>query len=140
MLAGIFFSVFCAFTWSISIILWKKINNDINPVLINLGKNICGLILFSLTLLVRGVPNDIPFNADFLVLVISGFIGIGFADAMVLKSISYLPATRVALLETSYAPIVIVLSLVFLAESLGIMQLCGIALVLGGRYLYPIAK
>jgi len=131
MLAGIFFSITCAFTWSVSIILWKKIRTDINPLLINLGKNACGLCLFIATLLIRGTPSDIPFNTDFLILTISGFIGIGLADALVLKSIYFLPASRVALLETSYAPIVIVMSILILGESLGVMQLCGIILVLG---------
>ena len=42
---GIILAITCAITWSISVILLKIAGTQINPIILNLGKNTLGLIL-----------------------------------------------------------------------------------------------
>ena len=130
MLTGILVSIACGFAWSISIILWKKIDENLNPLLINLGKNITGFILFVSTVLILEPTLPQISTDDLSAILISGFIGIGLADALVLRSINFLPASNIALLECLYAPLVIVFAIFFLGEGLTGSQFFGIVLVL----------
>lgn len=128
---GVFAAIFCGFGWSLSIILWKKIDADFNPILINLGKNVTGFLLFIVTVLLFDRSFPLVASTDMWALLISGFIGIGIADALVLRSIHFLPASNVALLETLYSPFIIGLAIIFLGDSLSLVQCLGIALILG---------
>ena len=131
MLEGILVSIACGLAWSISIILWKKIDDNLDPLLINLGKNITGFLLFLVTVSLFAPSMPIIGNEDLKAILISGFIGIGIADALVLRSINFLPASNVALLECLYSPLVILFAIVFLGEGLSVTQVIGISLVLG---------
>lgn len=126
MMFGIIASVLCALTWSLSVILLKQASQRLQPLVLNLGKNVLGLILLIPTAyLIEGpVPN--LSTSSMLILCLSGFFGIGIADAMVLKAIQGLSATKVAILECLFAPFVIALSILFFDESLSMLQILGI--------------
>ncbi|MFW7378866.1 MAG: DMT family transporter [Oligoflexus sp.] len=116
-------ALLCALCWSISLILLKTAGAQVHPIVLNLGKNVLGLLLFIPTvyLVEGGIPTNISFD-HYTLLLISGFIGIGIADALTLRSMTYLTATGVALLECLFAPFVIILSIMFLGESLSLQQ------------------
>lgn len=128
---GIFFAIFCAVTWSASVVLFKKAAEEIHPVLINVCKNWIGTLLMIPTVLIFS-----PFSfgsiadTDLLILIASGILGIGLADALVLKSLNSIGASKIAIVECTYSPFVIFIAILHLDERLNLPQIAGIALVL----------
>lgn len=132
---GIFLAISCAFLWSVSLILLKIAGDHIHPIILNLGKNVLGLILLVPTaFIVEGALPDISFNS-YLMLFMSGFFGIGIADALVLKSLESLAASKVAILECLYTPFVTILAFTFLGETLNINHGVGGVLILSALLL-----
>ncbi len=128
---GALVAVTCSFTWSISIVLFKKTSDAQHPVVLNLFKNTIGLLLFIPTVLfVEGWHWPDISAVHLLTLFASGAIGIGAADAMVLKALRQAGASRVAIVECTYSPFVIFLSLLFLGEKLTVARVAGTAMVL----------
>lgn len=130
---GEFYSLACALAWAIAVILFKKSGESLAPLPLNLFKNVLGLALMLLTALaVSGAAwPDIPPEAVLLAL-FSGFLGIGAGDTFYFRALNAIGASRMAVAQTLYSPFVIVLSSLFLAERLGLLQFAGVALVLGG--------
>lgn len=128
---GIFFAVICAVTWSASVVLFKIASEEINPVIINLCKNWLGTLLMVPTVLIFS-----PFSfsdialPDLGILIVSGILGIGIADALVLKSLDSIGASRIAIVECTYSPFVILIAILHLGETLKFEQVLGIVLVL----------
>lgn len=127
---GAFLAVFCAFTWSVSVILFKKSGESLHPVLLNLLKNAIALVLIVPTIFVIDGPAvpDIALD-QWGILLFSGLLGIGIADAMVLKSLREIGASRIAIVECTYSPFVMALSILFLGEVLTGARLVGAAFV-----------
>jgi len=115
---GAVIAVVCAFSWSVSIILLKIAGTRIHPVVLNLGKNVLGFILLVPTAFVVEGPLPEISLEHWSLLMLSGFLGIGLADAMVLKAMTSLTASRIAVVECLYSPFMIALSVLFLNESL----------------------
>lgn len=130
---GEFYSLACALAWGIAVILFKKSGESLAPVPLNLFKNTLGLALMLLTVLaVSGTAwPGIPPAAVALALV-SGFLGIGLGDTLYFRALNAVGASRMAVAQTLYSPFVIVLSSLYLAERLGLLQLAGVALVIVG--------
>jgi drug/metabolite transporter (DMT)-like permease len=129
---GEFFSLACALAWAVAVILFKKSGESLAPVPLNLFKNALGLVLMLLTLLVwspawPGIPPLAVAVAFF-----SGFLGIGLGDTLYFRALNAVGASRMAVAQTLYSPFVIVLSALYLAERLSLLQCAGVALVLGG--------
>ncbi len=129
---GAFLAVFCAFTWSVSVILFKKSGESLHPVLLNLLKNSIALVLIVPTIFVMdGVTLPELAPAQWGTLLFSGLIGIGIADAMVLKSLREIGASRIAIVECTYSPFVMLLSILFLGEALTDARIVGALFVAG---------
>ena len=67
---------------------------------------------------------------DYLILFISGALGIGVADTLFFKSLNLLGASLVAIVDCLYSPFIICLSILFLGESLNLLQVIGLVLIL----------
>jgi drug/metabolite transporter (DMT)-like permease len=129
---GEFYSLACALAWAVAVILFKKSGESLAPVPLNLFKNALGLVLMLLTLLAwspawPGIP-----PAAVAVAFFSGFLGIGLGDTLYFRALNGIGASRMAVAQTLYSPFVIVLSALYLAERLTLLQCAGVALVLGG--------
>jgi drug/metabolite transporter (DMT)-like permease len=133
---GEFYSIACALVWAVAVILFKKSGESLAPVPLNLFKNLVGLALMLVTVLVMSGTAwpDIPPEAVLLAF-LSGFLGIGLGDTLYFRALNAIGASRMAVAQTLYSPFVIVLSGLFLAERLGPLQLVGVGAVLGGIYL-----
>lgn len=128
---GIFFAVICAVTWSVSVILFKIASEEVHPVIINLCKNWLGTLLMIPTVLVFSPFSFSDIAAqDLGILIVSGILGIGIADALVLKSLDSIGASKIAIVECSYSPFVILIAILHLGETLKTEQIFGIVLVL----------
>ena len=93
---GIFFAITCAITWAAAVVLFKTASEEMHPIVINACKNWVGTILMIPTVLIFA-----PFSfsdisqVDLGILIVSGILGIGLADALILKSLEAIGASKV---------------------------------------------
>ncbi len=127
---GNILAISCAMVWSLSVILMKMSGARIHPLVLNLGKNIIGLVMLVLTALIVEGGVHLPSPRDTGLLLLSGLLGIGIADGMILKAMQYLHASHVAILECLFAPFVISLSMLLLDERPKPILLIGGAFIL----------
>lgn len=119
-----------AFCWSLAVILFKECEHTANPVTLNLYKNILGLVCLVLTCLALGGVGWVATDShDFWLLAISGFFGIGVADAFVLAALKNLNATHLAILECMFPPMVVLTSVWYLGETVDALQITGIVVI-----------
>lgn len=119
-----------AFCWSLAVILFKECEHTANPVTLNLYKNVLGLGFLVATCLAIGNVGWIAADSyDFWLLAISGFFGIGVADAFVLAALKDLNATHLAILECMFPPMVVLTSVWYLGESVSLIQAAGIIII-----------
>ncbi|MGC9337738.1 MAG: DMT family transporter [Candidatus Cloacimonadia bacterium] len=129
---GEILALICAVFWAIAVILFKKSGEKTPPFSLNLYKNIIGTVLFLITFLVldETLLLSVPVK-EYIMLAISGIIGIYLADTLFLKSLNMLGAGLLAIVDCLYTPLVIILSYIFLKESLTLLQIIGAMLIIG---------
>jgi drug/metabolite transporter (DMT)-like permease len=120
-----------AVLWSVAVILCKKSGETVDPLGLNLFKNTLTLLLIPPTMLVfdQGFFLSVPYH-DYLLLMLSGVLGIGIADTLFFKSLNLLGAARSAIVDCLYSPAIILLSIFWLGERLTIIQAAGVVLIL----------
>jgi drug/metabolite transporter (DMT)-like permease len=130
---GEFYALACAVVWAAAVILFKKSGEHLAPLPLAFFKNLLGLSLMLLTLLVWH-QGSIPSlsTPDMGLLLVSGLLGIAVGDSLYLRALHRVGAAPVAVAQTLYSPFVILLSLAFLGERLGLNQWLGVGLVLVG--------
>lgn len=130
---GEFFALACAFSWALAIILFRRADDALPPFELNLFKNLLGFSLILPTLFVVEGFQLAAFSAqEIAVTLLSGFLGIAVADTWYLRALSLMGASRTGIVAGLLSPFVILLSILFLGESLRGWQLAGFALVMGG--------
>lgn len=127
---GNLLAILCAMVWSLAVILMKKSGARIHPLALNLGKNIFGLVLLLASCFIVDGHLHIADAKTMGLLLLSGFLGIGVADGLILRAMQHLHASHVAILECLFAPYVIGLSMLFLNEHPSPMMLLGGAMIL----------
>ncbi len=127
---GIIASVGCALCWSISMILFRKAGEQHPPVAVNLFKNYLAFALMLPTAWLIEPPLPALSTQTWVLMLVSGALGIGIADALVLKALHLVGASRLAIIECLYAPFVIVIAVMFLDESFGMERALGTVAVL----------
>ena len=118
--------------WAVAVILFRKVEG-VPPEVMNFFKNSVALVLLGATMLFLGVrpPEDRPL-ADWLAVAASGLLGLAFADTLLFAGLARIGAARLAVVDTVYAPTVIVASFLFLHERPGGWFPVGALAVLGG--------
>ena len=116
--------------WAVAVILFRVSGRRIEPVALNLGKNVLGLALIAPTLLILGEPlaPAVPVASTGLLL-LSGVLGIAVSDTLFFHALNRLGASLTAVVDCFYSPFVIALSFVLLGERMTLVQLAGAALV-----------
>jgi drug/metabolite transporter (DMT)-like permease len=130
---GEFFSVACAATWALAVILFRRSGETLPPFELNLFKNWLAVIVMVPTILIfhgTALPTYSP--EEWLIVLISGVIGIAIADTWYLRALNLMGASRTGVVAMLFSPFVILLSSLFLAESLRPVQYLGFLAVLGG--------
>jgi drug/metabolite transporter (DMT)-like permease len=123
-------SILSALAWAIGLIYYRQLGNTLPPLQLNFLKN-----LLVLAMMVPAVPLmhglSLPhFSAlQVAAAVSSGVLGIGIADTLYFRALNELGAGRMGVLGNLYSPFVILLSVIFLGESLLPLQMAGFALV-----------
>jgi drug/metabolite transporter (DMT)-like permease len=127
---GAIFSLACALTWALAVILLKHTADKIHPYALNLFRVTFTLPLLVATLLVVGQPIWPQVSREDLVrLTISSVIGIAIADTLFHQSLKLVGAGIMAIIDTLYAPTVVLFGILFLKEQIGWNDYVGLALV-----------
>ncbi|OGD27217.1 MAG: hypothetical protein A2Y56_15565 [Candidatus Aminicenantes bacterium RBG_13_63_10] len=117
--------------WAGAVILFKVSGRTVPPLGLNLFKNVLGLALMTLTMLLAGQAVFPRLGAgDYLLILASGALGIAVSDTLYLFSLNVLGASPASVVAALYSPFVIVLSLTLLAERLSLGQAAGVMLIL----------
>lgn len=67
---------------------------------------------------------------DYLLLLLSGALGIGIADSLFFMSLNRLGAGLSAIVDCLYSPFIIILSILFLGEHLNLFQIIGVMMII----------
>jgi len=130
---GEIFALSSALMWAIAVILFTKIGTRLPAFELNLIKNVIGALLLIITSwAVESVLVPNFSMTDWILVIISGFIGIAIADTLYMKALNTIGAGATGIVAALYSPSVVILSMFYLNESLGFMQWLGLVLVLGG--------
>ncbi len=127
---GEILALLCAVIWAGAVILFKKSGETVHPIGLNLFKDLLAIILFLPTMMFLGetVFRPVP-GSDYILLLVSGALGIGLADTLYFKSLNRLGAGIMSVVVCLYSPIIIVLSMLYLSENLTLWQLIGSGLI-----------
>ena len=119
-----------AVVWATAVIFFKKSGESVHPIALNLFKNLLATLLIIPTMWVMGEAmfRDVP-AGDYLLLLLSGVLGIGLADTMFFKSLNLLGAGLSAIVDCLYSPFIIVLSMWWLGENLTLIQVLGAVMI-----------
>jgi drug/metabolite transporter (DMT)-like permease len=128
---GEILSLTAAVVWAISVILLKKSGESVHPLALNAFKSTLATALLIPTLLLGGGSLFYSASAqDYGLLLFSGIIGITVADTLFFKSLNLLGAALAAIVDCLFSPSVILLSVLFLGEQLGWVQVVGVILII----------
>jgi len=125
--------VACAASWALAVILFRRSGETLPAFELNLFKNWLAVLVMIPTILVfHGVSLPDYSGMDWLVVLVSGVIGIAIADTWYLRALNLMGASRTGVVAMLFSPFVILLSSAFLAESLRPVQYLGFVIVLAG--------
>lgn len=127
---GIVCAIGAALFWAVAVIMFKKSGDVLTPTALNLFKGVVTLLLLVPTLLIGNIPlfPDQPLRV-WLLFGISGIIGITLADNLFFMALKRLGAGLWAVVDCLYLPFIILISAVFLDESIGFKGMAGAGLV-----------
>ena len=105
MLIGIFSAFGATLSWTYACSIWRTQTNIYKPIEINFLKNIIAFIIFSPVILIYKYSTSYKY---FLILILSGIIGIGIGDTFYLKSLNLI-GTRKTLSIEALSPLICLL-------------------------------
>lgn len=128
-------AVSAAVFWSVGVILFKQSGEAMSPMALNLFKSAVAISLLLVTLVFMKIVLGVPIIPDqplrsWLLLIISGIFGIAIADTMFFAALNRLGAGLTAVVDTSYTPIMLLMSWAALSEQIGKEVLIGGALIM----------
>lgn len=133
---GEFYALSSAFFWAVAVVLFRRAGSDLPPFETNLFKIVVAFVLLWPTLFfVEGFSLPTYTLFEWGVVILSGYVGIALADTWYLRALHLVGASRTGILSSLLSPFIILLSVVFLSERLGLLQLAGFGLVMAGLLL-----
>lgn len=131
MLIGEIASLLTALLWSGSSIVFTEATHRIGSVQLNINRLIIAAILLAITIPLAGISTHIAFD-PFILLLVSGFIGLVFGDGFLFKAFQIIGA-RVSMLIMAVAPGLTAISgYFFLGETLSFWGIVGMMITLFG--------
>jgi drug/metabolite transporter (DMT)-like permease len=127
------FALGSALVWAFAVIFMRRSGETLPALELNFFKNVLGLVLVLLTIwIMQGLSLPDFSGYELGIIFLSGFAGIAVADTWYLKALNIMGASRTGIVAALYTPFVILLSGLFLGESLNFWQWSGFALVMAG--------
>jgi len=130
---GEFFALGSAFGWALSVILLRRPSFVLPAFELNLFRVVLSFVLvLPTTLLLEGWSWPDYSAGELGIVLLSGYIGMAVADTWYLKALNLMGASRTGIVASLLSPFVIILSVLFLGESLRGWQIVGFTLVMSG--------
>ena len=128
---GEFYALISAVVWAFAVILIKKSGETVPPFALNLFRALISLVLVLLTMLLLGEPlvSGAPLH-DYLMLFLSGIIGIAISDTLFHRSINIVGAGITAIVDCLYSPFVVIIAFLALGERFGPWQVAGMFVII----------
>lgn len=129
---GDIYALLTALCWSSAVVLFDLSSRTLSSLQMNLLKNMIGVFGFILTLLFLegGFPKCS--SIDFIVLVISGTLGVAIGDLLFFASLRRLGSGLSAIVGTSYSPAIFLFSFLMFKETIATQSYIGGFLVMTG--------
>ena len=113
--------------------MFRRAGESLPAFEVNLFKNVLGFALLVPTILIfEGAALPDFAWSDVVIALVSGYVGIAVADTWYLRALHLMGASRTGIVASLLSPFVILLSVLFLGESLRGWQIFGFALVMTG--------
>lgn len=130
---GELFALICALMWATAVVLYKHVGDSMSANTLNLVKNVLGFaLLLPTALIIEGLSIPELDWQTWAILIASGYFGIAVADTFYLQALRNIGASRTAIVASLYSPFVVILSIVFLKETMMLWQWLGFLLILVG--------
>ena len=120
----------CGFFWACSVVLFKSIQPEIPPKYLNFFKNTLAFSLFLLIFIAlqKELVFDLSSIATWKIFLI-GLVGIALADYLFLKSLEWIGAAMLAIVDCLYSPTLIFLGVFYFQESLTWIQCIAVLII-----------
>ena len=128
MLIGIFSAFGATLSWTYACSIWRTQTNIYKPIEINFLKNIIAFTIFSPVILILKYSTNYKY---FLILILSGIIGIGLGDTFYLKSLNLIGTRKTLSIEALSPLIAAIAGNLFIDENLNLNAWIGIVIVTG---------
>lgn len=134
-------SLFSAVLWGLAVVFFRKSGERVHPLALNTFKNLLAIILFVPTILLFGETlfRPEPINI-YLLLFLSGVAGISLGDTLLFASLNKLGAGLTGIVVCMYSPFIITLSIIFLHETLSLIQVAGAITIITAVLLATVEK
>ncbi|MCP4572042.1 MAG: DMT family transporter [bacterium] len=130
---GEVFALACALVWASAVMFFRRSGETVPALALNLFRVVASSVLFLLTLAVMGRnPLAGAAPADVGILVLSGVIAIAISDTLFHLCLNRVGAGLNAIVTTLYAPFTAMSAFLLLGERLGLRELGGMILIIGG--------
>ncbi len=135
------FSLLSAILWALAVIFFRKSGEQVHPLVLNIFKDLLALVLFVPTIFLFGVSvvRPAPLSA-YMLLLLSGVIGIGVGDTVFFMSLNILGAGLTGIVICMYSPFIIMLSTIFLGERMSLPQIVGAFLIISAVLIATIER
>ena len=125
---GILSAFGATLSWTYACSIWRTQTNIYKPIEINFLKNVIAFIIFSPVILIFNFSTHYKY---FLILILSGMIGIGLGDTFYLKSLNLIGTRKTLSIEALSPLIAAITGTLFINEHLKIKAWIGIVIVTG---------
>jgi len=131
--AGELLSVLAALIWAFSVVLFRMSGRSLTPLALNVFKNVLatGLLVATVLVAARHAAHSAPI-LDYVLLGLSGILGITLADTVFFRSLNLVGAGLSQVVNCCYPALVVALSSVFLGERLSAGDVLGASLIVSG--------
>jgi len=128
---GEVYALVSAVVWAFAVILFKRSGETVPPFALNLYRALVSLVLVLLTMLALREPfiSGAPIR-DYLVLFLSGIIGIAISDTLFHRSLNAVGAGITAVVDCLYSPFVVIIAYLAIGERFGPWQVTGMIIII----------
>lgn len=128
---GELYALVAAVIWAFAVILFKKSGETVPPFALNLYRALVSCVLVLVTMLVmrESLISGAPLR-DYLILFLSGIIGIAISDTLFHRSLNVVGAGITAIVDCLYSPLVVIIAYLAIGERFGPWQVVGMLFII----------
>ena len=125
-------ALMAALLWAVAAIIFHRLGENVPPAELNLVKGSLAVLLMIVTTLLLGESLPVMPALTFILLLISGIVGIGIGDTAYFESLNHMGSSLALLLGMLAPPLTGVIAWVFMGETIPLVGWLGIAITIGG--------